>query len=563
MVGVSIYFAYSNVIDIITAGRFNNSAMAVIENEIEVTRNMKYEDIGIQGGSPPGKLSAQKTVTVDNSAYTVSTTVRNIDDAFDGTVGGTPGDLSPADYKLIEFIITCSDCGKFLPVKMTTTVAPRNLEGSTKNGSLFINVINANGQPVSGANVSVLNTSVTPTITINDTTGVNGQLQLVDIATSSLGYQITVSKTVYSDDKTYPIGPPENPNPLKPHASVAKQQLTQLTLSIDKVSNVNMQTRDQFCRPVGNIPFSQAGAKLIGTSPNVLKYSSAWTTDSSGNKTVSNLEWDTYDIKSTSPAYFISGLNLFSPLIVDPDTTYALNWVMASKSQNALLVTVRDGSNQPITGATVQLAKSGFSETILSGRRMMDQSDWSSLQYDAKSANIDTDTLPGTLTLTSVGGKYASASDEWLVSKTFDMGTADPAYYAISWTPASQPAQTVLKFQVASNNDNSTWDFIGPDGTSGSYFTASGTALPGGLGGKRYFRYKAFLRTDDQAVAPQLAAVDFEFSSSCAPSDQAFFNGLSAGTYTLTISKPGYQTITDANVSIAPDWLEYRATLVP
>ena len=66
-------------------------------------------------------------------------------------------------------------------------------------------MIDASGHPVTQANVLVINNLVNPAISINDTTNNAGQLQLVDIATSSLGYQITVAKPGYSSEKTYKI----------------------------------------------------------------------------------------------------------------------------------------------------------------------------------------------------------------------------------------------------------------------------------------------------------------------------------------------------------------------
>jgi len=38
----------------------------------------------------------------DNTSFNVETIIRNIDDPFDGTIGGDPNDTSPSDYKLAE-----------------------------------------------------------------------------------------------------------------------------------------------------------------------------------------------------------------------------------------------------------------------------------------------------------------------------------------------------------------------------------------------------------------------------------------------------------------------------
>lgn len=566
LISLSIYFSYSNILDTILASQFDLSALSVYENEIEAIRNMPYQDVGIQGGAPAGKLLAQKTVTQGGVPFTVKTTVRNVDDPFDGTIGGSPNDLAPADYRLVELEISCLDCGQYAPIKVTTTVAPKNLESSTKNGALFINVFDASGQPVSQANVSIINNSVSPAININEVTNVNGSFQLVDIATSSAGYEITVSKSGYSSERTYPPGGVGNPNPVKPHATVATQQLTNISFAIDKVSTVNFKTTDFMCLAVPNIDFQQTGSKLIGTEPNVLKYSSSAVTDVSGNKTIDNLEWDSYNFQNLDPGYDISGTFTLTPFIVNPNSTYTFNWLMEAKQPLAALITVQNQTGQKINDAKVTLAKTGFSAEQFTGRRFISQTDWSLNQYDSQSGKIETDNPIGRLAIKSVGGKYASMSQEWLISRTFDFGTANTAFFNLEWLPTSQPLPTgpnSLKFQMAANNDNAAWNFLGPDGTGGTYYTASNTLLNSLHNGSRYLRYKANLFTEDENYTPSLDFVKIGFRSSCVPDGQTFFSGLTTGIYTLTVEKTGYQIFTDSNFSITNNWQEYGVIIIP
>ncbi|MBI5192680.1 MAG: hypothetical protein HZA08_04450 [Nitrospirae bacterium] len=76
-------------------------------------------------------------------------------------------------------------------------------------------------------------------------------------------------------------------------------------------------------------------------------------------------------------------------------------------------------------------------------------------------------------------------------SPTFDVGPEGGFFFNLSWT-STVPAGSNLKFQMAANNDNATWNFVGPDGTAGTYYTASPAAIFSGHYGNRYFRYKAF-----------------------------------------------------------------------
>lgn len=561
-----IYLSYANILESLTHAQLRVDATSLIEDELEVVRNMPYQDVGIQGGYPSGKLQAQKNIVLGGVVFTLSTTVRSIDDPFDGLAGGAPNDTAPADYKLVEIETRCDFCPGFVPVVMTGQVSPRGgLETTTNNGSLFVNVFDAFGEPVSGATVHVVNTALNPTIDITDVTNLSGVLQLVDIPTSTSAYQVSVSKSGYSSEKTYALGDPQNQNPLTPHATIASQQVTSLSFAIDRVSALTLRTLTDMCVPVSSASFLHEGTKLIGEDPNVLKYSTSVITNAQGALTISNLEWDTYSLSDTTAAYDISGTRPLFPLGLNPATTTPVFITMAPTQASGLLVTVKDGGGNPLRDATVTLTRTGFSDTVITGRRTLTQTDWSGGGYSSQSGGID-DSVPGSLSLVFASSTYPT-STEFIISNTFNVGTSSGAlFYDFSWNPSSQPPATgvdSLRFQVAANNDDATWDFLGPDGTSATFYTSSSASLYGGHANNRYFRYKAFFETDDPAVSPTLSDVSFAISSFCVPPGQAFFNNLSVATYTLTIQKPGYQTFTDSAVSVSGSWQEYIATLVP
>lgn len=562
------YYAYSTaggIYEIIAKNQWRADAIAAVENEIELVRNLSYEDIGIFGGYPTGKLLNQKTVSIGGTDFAISTTVRNIDDPFDGVAGGNPNDTAPADYKLVEFEVNCPSCANFAVFKMTTTAAPKNLETATKNGSLFINVFDANGQPIPQANILIINNALNPTISISDQTNNSGVLQLVDIPTSTEKYEITVTKNGYSSDKTYPFGAPSNPNPLKVHATVVSQQVTSISFAIDKISSINFKTRDKMCSNIGNVEYFLEGEKLIGASPDVIKYSASSTTDSSGQKTINNLEWDSYVFSNLNNSYDIAGYSHLSPIILNPDISTSTFWLMETKNPKSFLVTVKNSSSSLINGASVKLEKSGFSQIFYTGRKSFFQTDWSSVQYNSQSGGINSENPTGKIALSAINGKYSTSTEEWLISNTFDIGTSSVNFYNLKWQPTSQPPQTgndSLKFQIAANNDNATWNFIGPDGMAESYYSISDTQIYSGHNNNRYLRYKAFLKTNDENFTPSLEYVEINFYSGCIPNGQVFFNNLTAGAYILTITKSGYQIFVDSNVSILNNWQEYTAELI-
>jgi hypothetical protein len=74
-----------------------------------------------------------------------------------------------------------------------------------------------------------------------------------------------------------------------------------------------------------------------------------------------------------------------------------------------------------------------------------------------------------------------------------------------SWN-ATVPANTSLQFQLAgSNNAGGPFNFVGPDGTAGTFFTTSPVQLSPQFYNFRFLEYKALLATTSGAVTPTLS----------------------------------------------------------
>lgn len=573
IVAISIYQAYVKIFDAVRVSRLKITAAALANEQFEIARNLPYRDVGIVSGLPAGRIPRLESRTRDGTEFTVETTIRNIDDPFDGTIGGNPNDLSPADYKLVELGISCARCRNFQTLYFTTHVAPKNLETASTNGALFVRVFDANGQPVPGANIHIENNQANPAIRIDDTTNNAGILQVVDAPPGTEAYEITVSKLGYSQERTYPTGAPGNPNPAKPHATVAIQQLTQLSFAIDRISTLDVTSVTATCAPVGNIDFSLLGAKLIGINPDVVKYRADHETTSAGQRTISNLEWDTYALTFTDTVYDRIGTIPLVPVVLNPNTTQDLKLIVAPKDPLSLLVTVKDASTQlPLSGAAVRFEKPGYLTTLTTGRGFLRQTDWSGgsgqasfvdpTKYFTSDGNIDIANPVGELRLLKVLDAYQPSGE--LISSTFDTGSASN-FHQIMWQPQDQPpaaGSDSVKFQIAANNDQATWNFLGPDGTAGTFYTLTDSALNPIHTGSRYFRYKVFMQTASSTVTSYLADAAVTFTSSCVPPGQVTFAALTTGDYTLTVSKSGYQTFTDT-VPVSSSWQQREVILSP
>lgn len=542
-----IYLVYFSILDSTTNVELRTEATAVLNQQIEIIRNLPYSAVGTIGGVPAGSIPQTQVIPWGNQMFAVTTTVRNIDDPFDGTLGGAPSDTSPADYKLISLEIGCANCAKFVPLSFSTNVSPKNLETASSTGSLFVNVFDAGGSPISGATVRIVNTNTAPTIDLTDITNNAGVLQLVGTPTSTQSYSVSVTKTGYSSDQTYPVGGAGNPNPSKPHATVAEQTVTSISFAIDRVSQMNVYTSDNVCVPVADKSFSIAGEKIIGTGPDVLKFSTTSQTDANGVKTLSSLEWDRYALGFTGAGYDVLGTIPFSPTYVNPATSYDFRFVLSPAAPSSLLVSVKDGAGAGIQNAAVTISTAGFSDTATTGHATLTKTNWSGGAYDSESGGIDAETLPGSLTLlANASGTYSASGSAWLISQTIDLGGSSSTLYDFSWS-GNVPAETgagSVKFQLAGNNDNSTWNFSGPDGTAGTYYTATSSAPSGFLNDKRYIRYKVFLSTADELFTPRVDVVTLSFNGICVPPYQAFFNNLANATYDVSVSAAGYSLAT-------------------
>lgn len=568
-----IYLVYFSLQDSIANIDARTAATTVLGQEMEVIRDMPYDSVGVVGGIPSGVIPPQQAVSLGNYTFTVQTTARNIDDPFDGVLGGNPNDTAPSDYKLLTLTASCPSCiNNFIPLSITTTIAPKNLESAGRSGDLFINVIDSGlwtgfSEPVPYANVRVTNSYVTPTVDFTDTTNASGVLQLVGVPTSTLSYHVVVTKDGYSSDRTYPIGAPENPNPKKKDATVSEQTVTGLTFQIDKMSKLNVHTRNNTCGAIGNVNFSIQGSedKVIGTDPTVYKFSTSSITDADGNFSFPGIEWDTYTLAVNGSSYNLAGTIPLNPLVINPSSTVDFMFVMRPAANLSLLVTVADvATGAGVEDASVNISKTDFFAAQTTGHAVISESDWSGTGgYSSQDGGIDPSSNPGSLVLMrNASGTYDTGVTHWLISATIDLGSSSSTLYSLSWNPASQPPSTGLesaKFQLAANNDNATWNFVGPNGTAGTYYTASSTIS--GLDNNRYIRYEVFLSTEDTDTSPSVDDVTIEFNSICVPPGQVIFTNLSSGIYTVDVMAPQYNEAT-TSVSVASNYQQTTLQLV-
>ncbi len=366
ILALSVYQAYQATMDVIRLSRIKITATALANEQFEIMRNLPYTDIGIVNGLPWGKIPAVQNLIRDGKEFTVKTTIRNVDDPFDGTIGGTPNDTSPADYKLAELEITCSTCLNFPAMNLATNISPKALESASTNGAIFIKVFDSSGSPIANADIHIENNQTIPSFIIDDTTNNEGLLQIVDAPPSNEAYEITVSKNGYTTDQTYTVGDPENPTPDKPHATVLLQQLTQISFIIDQISKINITSLTDTCETVPAINFSLRNSKLIGTSPDVYKYNEELITDDNGIITISDLDGGTYELNFSDATFDLIGIIPSTSFILSPAETEDVKLIVTPHASTSLLIIVNDATTDlPLSGASVQLIGTDYNTTIM------------------------------------------------------------------------------------------------------------------------------------------------------------------------------------------------------
>ena len=214
----------------------------------------------------------------------------------------------------------------------------------------------------------------------------------------------------------------------------------------------------------------------------------------------------------------------------------------------------------PLSGVMVELSKANYDNIQMTGQGFMRQIDWyggsgqattsDPTMYFSSDGNMDTHGQQGSVFLRKTIGDYVS--NGYLISSSFDIGFAG-TFQQIMWNPASEPNGTSVQMQIATNNDGGAWNFVGPDGTSATYYTTANQNIWSD-GPARYLRYKLFFSTTDPKSTPTISDISFTFTSSCTPPGQVSFSGLTTwNNYKIDLSKDGYND-QEISADISSGW---------
>jgi prepilin-type N-terminal cleavage/methylation domain-containing protein len=241
VITLSVYSLIDYVLRLTAENKFKLGAIMQADLKMERVKNLPYDQVGTTAGIVRGVLPDNETINDNNGTYNINTLVQYKDDPFDGTASGTPNDLLPTDYKQVRILVRYTSPFGIRDIITYTNIAPQGIETSNGGGTLTINVMNSSGQPVSLANVHIVNNSLSPSIDITDQTDTSGSLNFPGAPPSVEGYQITVTKADYSTSSTT-ARTAYNPNPTLPNASVYANSRTVISFAIDLLGELNIQT---------------------------------------------------------------------------------------------------------------------------------------------------------------------------------------------------------------------------------------------------------------------------------------------------------------------------------
>src|SRR3990167_826707 len=286
LVFVGIFAAFQLSIDVVTNNRARAGALALMNERMEYVRSLDYASVGTVGGIPSGPIAQSEPVTLSDIPYTRRTTIQYTDDPEDGENEADENEVI-VDYKQVRIEVSWSSRTGERRVLMVARVAPLNgeeVDCGTPCGTLRIDVLNAAGGPVQGAQVDIVNNILVPAVDITTYTNVDGRVILAGapVASVASGYEVVVSKFGYNSAQTYPSGA-ENPYPTPAHAGVLQNQTTAVTFGlpdsgIDLVSTKTVYTFSAITSGTWNEPF--AGTSQVASSTNI--------TVSSGSARLSN-----------------------------------------------------------------------------------------------------------------------------------------------------------------------------------------------------------------------------------------------------------------------------------
>lgn len=373
IVTISIYSSFSTSLRSLAQSKHRIAAAELANEKMEIVRNMDYNNIGTQDGIPNGIIPQNETVWKSNQKFNVHTYIDYFDDPIDGTEGGDPDDLVPTDYKRVKVEVTWPGVDVGHGVVVTSKFVPDGVESDVGGGTFRLNILDGSGAGLPGTEVKIINNDTIPQINISTYADEYGSILLTGMPPGDRNYKISVSKNDYESVTTFPPYPETAYEPTDTHASVIENQLNTKAIIIDKLADLHIFSKDIYDEAFLNADFNLSGGRVIGkTVPDgndVTNYSENHSTGATGDVEISDLYPGKYTIDLNEPNYTLIGSDVTFPLALEPNQSRDINLIIASNTENSLIVTVKDSETAlAISGASVRIWNGvDFDLTLITG----------------------------------------------------------------------------------------------------------------------------------------------------------------------------------------------------
>lgn len=527
-----------------TLAKAKAAATELASTQMEYMRGISYDALGTVGGIPAGTIQQYATSTVDGIPYTVHTFVEYVDDPADGTgVNDTNGITT--DYKIGEVTVTYTLNGLSKSVSLVSNFAPPGIETATGGGTISVHVVNAVGADVGGASVRIVNASTSPTVDFTTFTNTAG-LVTIDGAAPSSEYQVYVSLAGYSSAQTY-ARTSQNVNPTPGYLTVVKSQTTSATFAIDKLASLTLSTFSPALTTAFSDTFTSTSNLANETNTQVAGGALILT-----NQALSGSASSIPLTPSTLDGWGILSADLSTP----PGTS--------------VLVRVGDAAGNPLPDSALAGNSAGFSTfpVALTG---IATSSYPGLTLLAELTSDSTTTTPSLLdwSLSHTEGPTVLQNSAFTLTGTKTIGSD------ASGTPIYKTIVNDTTGATGQKSESLEWDAYSL--ALGSPLIESCPATPYQLAPATATTTTLIIGTPSTNTLPVL--VENSASSSIAAAEVvltgsayaatiptsacglAYFNGLSAGTYAITVSAPGYATTTVANINVSGQTATTTVTL--
>lgn len=306
IVFTGLTYSFQVILDLSAREKAAVGAMMLANERLEYIRSLPYADVGTVAGIVPGLIPQTATTSLNGITYTERVVILYKDDPADGYLAADTNGIT-ADYKIVKVEVSWDYKGDTYTRSVISNVVPRGIESIAGGGTLLVEVFDALAQPVVNANVRIYNDTTTSTIDTTVLTNAIGQA-IFSGAPAAANYQISTFLPGYSADQTY-SATTSNPNPNPPHVAVLVDSVSSLSLSIDRLSQLEFQTRT--VPTVGTFVDTFSSTSSIATSTGVV------------------IVGDTITLATTSPTEYVATGTIFST-VVSP--TNLDRWSQASSS---------------------------------------------------------------------------------------------------------------------------------------------------------------------------------------------------------------------------------------